>query len=172
MTRLIRPRSIDIAGALRIVQTTEFKAAVADRQAAMKVLSCATREELARGLEVLGGDHGAATLRGSETGLVMLRGRMGGAGDPFNLGEATVTRASVRIASGETGYSYALGRDLEKARLGAVVDALWQRPDKQQAVEENILAPVRTRLETEERERREKIAATRVDFFTMVRGDD
>ena len=36
-------------------------------------------------------------LRAAETGLVMLRGRIGGDGDPFNLGEATVTRAAVQI---------------------------------------------------------------------------
>lgn len=138
----------------------------------MNILTHASRDELARAVDVLGGDHGAATLRGPETGLVMLRGRIGGAGAPFNLGEATVTRATVRIASGETGHAYALGRDAERARLSAVVDALWQRPETRQAVEKQVILPIRARLETEERERREKVAATRVDFFTMVRGDD
>jgi alpha-D-ribose 1-methylphosphonate 5-triphosphate synthase subunit PhnG len=142
------------------------------RQAAMKALSCASRDELAQGLHIGGGDHGAAMLRGPETGLVMLRGRIGGGGNPFNVGEATVTRATVRIATGETGHSYVLGRDGEKARLCAIMDALWQRKETRPVVEENVIAPVRRRLEAEERERREKVAATRVDFFTMVRGDD
>lgn len=142
------------------------------RQAAMKTISAASRDELALALRGIGGDHGAETLRGPETGLVMLRGRIGGAGDPFNLGEATVTRATVRIATGETGHAYVLGRDGEKARLCAVVDALWQRRETRSAVEEKILAPVRDRSAAGERERREKVAATRVDFFTMVRGED
>lgn len=138
----------------------------------MKILSNASCDELAQGVDALGGDQGAATLRGPETGLVMLRGRVGGAGNPFNVGEATVSRATVRIATGETGHSYVLGRDGEKARLCAIMDALWQRQETRTAVEENIIVPVRRRLEAEERDRREKVAATRVDFFTMVRGDD
>src|SRR5436305_14578982 len=62
-------------------------------------------------------------LREPETGLVMVRGRIGGDGAPFNVGEATVTRASVRLANGHAGFSYVLGRDQSKARLGAVLDA-------------------------------------------------
>ena len=138
----------------------------------MKVLSQASTQELSRAAAGLDGEAGAAMLRGPETGLVMLRGRIGGAGEPFNLGEATVTRATVRIASGEVGHAYTLGRDGEKARLCAIIDALWQRPDSREELEKYVIAPVRDRLEHEERERREKVAATRVDFFTMVRGDD
>src|SRR3990170_4555758 len=65
-------------------------------------------------------------LRTPENGLVMLRGRIGGDGAPFNLGEATVTRAAVRLASGETGFAYVLGRDARKARLIAICDAMLQ----------------------------------------------
>ncbi len=63
----------------------------------------------------------------------MLRGRIGGDGAPFNVGEATVTRAAVQLASGETGFGYVLGRDREKARLVALCDALWQIEAKRQA---------------------------------------
>ena len=35
-------------------------------------------------------------LRGPEAGLVMVRGRTGGGGAPFNLGEMTATRCTVR----------------------------------------------------------------------------
>lgn len=145
---------------------------IAARQAAMKVFACASRAELAEGLDTIGGDHGASMLRGPETGLVMIRGRTGGGGNAFNLGEASVTRASVRIHTGETGHSCVLGRDGEKARLCAILDALWQQPQMRQAVEGEVMAPICERLATQERERCEKVAATRVDFFTMVRGDD
>lgn len=137
----------------------------------MGLLARATVDELRRGIDALG-DHGARLLRGPETGLVMLRGRTGGDGAPFNAGEATVTRATVRIDSGEVGHSYALGRDHDKALLGATADALWQRADLRAAVEAEILAPVRQRLDAAEQIRRSKVAATRVDFFTLVRGDD
>jgi len=111
-------------------------------------------------------------VRAPETGLVMLRGRIGGNGAPFNLGEATVTRAAVRIASGETGFAYALGRDQGKARLSAICDALWQREDYRNAIERHVLAPIRTRLAAERAQHRAQTAATRVDFFTLVRGED
>ncbi len=65
-------------------------------------------------------------LREPENGLVMVRGRIGGDGAPFNLGEATVSRAAVRIASGEVGFGYTLGRDAEKARMIALCDAMVQ----------------------------------------------
>ena len=65
-------------------------------------------------------------LREPENGLVMLRGRIGGDGAPFNLGEATVSRAAVRLATGEVGFGYTLGRDGEKARMIALCDALMQ----------------------------------------------
>jgi alpha-D-ribose 1-methylphosphonate 5-triphosphate synthase subunit PhnG len=86
------------------------------------------------------------------------------------MGEATVSRASVRIASGEIGHGYCLGRDTEKARLIAVIDALFQREPGR--VEAAILRPLREAAEAADRQRREQTAATRVEFFTMVRGED
>ncbi len=116
-------------------------------------------------------------LRGPETGLVMVRGRIGGGGAPFNLGETTVTRATVRVASGASsegsvGHSYALGRDHEKARLAAIADALWQAPQSRAAVERDLLQKIARRLDARAMQRRREAAATKVDFFTMVRGDD
>ena len=102
----------------------------------------------------------------------MIRARVGGDGAPFNLGEATVTRAAVQLASGEIGFSYVLGRDREKARLAAIADALWQCADTRAAVERNVLTPIRARLERERTQTREQTAATRVDFFTLVRGEN
>jgi alpha-D-ribose 1-methylphosphonate 5-triphosphate synthase subunit PhnG len=109
-------------------------------------------------------------VRGPETGLVMIRGRAGGGGNPFNLGEATVTRATVRLETGEVGHSYALGRDGDKATTAAVLDALFQRDPA--AVETRILAPLRLALAEADKRQRDETAATRVDFFTMVRGDN
>ncbi|MGD0723915.1 MAG: phosphonate C-P lyase system protein PhnG [Roseiarcus sp.] len=144
----------------------------AARRRAMAVLAGATAAELRLGLARLPEPPQPSELRRPETGLVMLRGRIAGQGARFNVGEATVTRASVRLASGEVGASYILGRDAERARLAALVDALWQRADFRAAVEAQILAPSRGRQEAERAARAARTAATKVDFFTLVRGED
>jgi len=136
----------------------------------MAACTGATEAELRQALDGLGPVPAAQDLRGTESGLVMLRGRMGGDGNPFNLGEATVTRAAVRLADGRTGFAYQLGRDAPKARLAAILDALWQGPE--QAAVEAALASVRQRIADEAAARARRVAATRVNFFTMVRGDD
>jgi alpha-D-ribose 1-methylphosphonate 5-triphosphate synthase subunit PhnG len=122
-------------------------------------------------LDQLRYDGGVEDLRRPETGLVMVRGRIGGDGAPFNFGEATVTRAAVRLASGEMGFAYQLGRDAQKARVAAVIDALLQNPQYGQQTEE-ALRPIELRLSNDQTLRERRTAATRVNFFTMVRGDD
>ena len=141
------------------------------RQANMAALARAGSVELLSRWQAWANPPGFKLVRGPETGLVMVRGRAGGGGAPFNLGEATVTRATVRLDSGEIGHSYALGRDGEKARIAAVLDALWQRPADRGAVEA-LIAALDQAADATDLKRREETAATRVNFFTMVRGDD
>jgi alpha-D-ribose 1-methylphosphonate 5-triphosphate synthase subunit PhnG len=142
------------------------------RRAAMAVLADARADEIEQGLRTMAEPPDYVELRAAESGLVMVRGRIGGDGAPFNLGEATVTRATVRLASGEVGFAYILGRDRDKARLCAVCDALWQNETHRDAVERRVLAPIRARLDAERTRRSAETAATRVDFFTLVRGED
>lgn len=104
--------------------------------------------------------------------MILVRGRMGGDGAPFNLGEAMVSRAAVRLDSGEIGIGYRLGRDAAAARSVALLDALCQRPEWAPRIETAVLSPVRRRLEQEARLRAEAAAATTVDFFTVARGGD
>src|SRR5262249_50241709 len=115
------------------------------RRDAMAIYAEAAVEELKSGLETIG-KWDYTDVRKRETGLVMIQGRIGGDGAPFNLGEVTVTRAAVRVASGDAGFSYILGRDHEKARLAALCDALWQNPVAREALEMHVLAPIRARL--------------------------
>jgi alpha-D-ribose 1-methylphosphonate 5-triphosphate synthase subunit PhnG len=138
----------------------------------MRLLSHATGNEVSVGLAAIGDVHSHVELRAPETGLVMLRGRIGGDGAPFNIGEATVTRCAVQLRSGEIGLSYSLGRNREKARLAALCDALWQTETHRAAIEKYVLAPVRARTERERDLLARRTAATRVDFFTLVRGED
>jgi alpha-D-ribose 1-methylphosphonate 5-triphosphate synthase subunit PhnG len=141
------------------------------RQAAMAVLAHVEADDIARrlvGIAVPAHEN----LREPENGLVMLRGRAGGDGAPFNLGEATVSRAAVRLASGEVGVGYTLGRDRDKAGLIALCDALIQTADHAAAVEAQVLAPLRARIDAERRRKTAETAATRVDFYTLVRGEN
>jgi len=142
------------------------------RRNAMAVLTCSSAQEIARHLEMLGPLPAYTELRAPENGLVMLRGRIGGDGAPFNVGEATVTRCAVRLESGETGMGYVLGRDREKSRLIALFDALFQREQQRNKLEEHVLAPILGRLKAERERDAQRIAATKVEFFTLVRGED
>ena len=145
---------------------------LARRRAAMAVLAKAARADIARGLSQIGTDVAFTDARPAEIGLVMLRGRIGGGGAPFNVGEATVTRAAVRLDSGETGFGYVFGRDPERARLAALCDALWQNDAKRQPVEDHIISPLRQQQQERRALAQAQTAATRVDFFTLVRGED
>ncbi|WP_322514112.1 phosphonate C-P lyase system protein PhnG [Rhodopseudomonas palustris] len=150
--------------------TTSFEAGPQTRQAAMAVLVHAEAEQIAArlsGLELPANE----TLREPENGLVMVRGRVGGDGAAFNLGEATVTRAAVRLDSGECGFGYTLGRDRDKARLIALCDALIQRRDFAATIETKVLAPLRAEQAAARHRQAEQTAATKVDFYTLVRGE-
>jgi alpha-D-ribose 1-methylphosphonate 5-triphosphate synthase subunit PhnG len=119
----------------------------------------------------LGAEPAFDWVRPPEVGSVMVRGRTGGTGAAFNLGEMTVTRCVLRLASGETGHAYVQGRSKVKARQAALVDALMQGPGAA-AVRASVLEPLSEALAEAGRTRAAKAAATKVEFFTMVRGDD
>jgi alpha-D-ribose 1-methylphosphonate 5-triphosphate synthase subunit PhnG len=141
------------------------------RREAMAVLAGSSTEEIVRHLAALGPLPEHTELRAPQSGLVMLRGRIGGDGAPFNFGEATVSRCAVRLATGETGVGYALGRDREKARLIALVDALQQREPAHGEIETSVLGPIRERMKAEREQSAQRVAATKVEFFTLVRGE-
>jgi alpha-D-ribose 1-methylphosphonate 5-triphosphate synthase subunit PhnG len=144
---------------------------VAARRAAMATIAAAAGEELADLIGSLADLPGHEEIRPAESGLVMVRGRIGGDGAPFNLGEATVTRCAVRLASGEIGFGHVLGRDHSKARLAALCDALWQAPAWRALLERHVLAPLQEHQAAQLAQSRAQTAATKVDFFTMVRGE-
>lgn len=110
-------------------------------------------------------------LRPPEVGAVMVRGRVGATGAPFNLGEMTVTRCALRLSDGRVGHAYVQGRDKAHATRAALVDA-WMQGAEAAQVEADVLAPLRAREAVRRSARAEKAAATKVEFFTMVRGED
>jgi alpha-D-ribose 1-methylphosphonate 5-triphosphate synthase subunit PhnG len=137
----------------------------------MRLLALAEWNDLdARSRDVTACSH--EVLRKPETGLVMLRGRIGATGAPFNLGEATVTRCAIRLSTGEEGHAYILGRNADHARRAALCDALLQRPEHGDRIRQMVLAPIAGALQARRQRAAGKAAATKVDFFTLVRGDD
>jgi alpha-D-ribose 1-methylphosphonate 5-triphosphate synthase subunit PhnG len=142
----------------------------AQRKAAMAVLAHSDAAAIAGYLDTIAvPTH--ENLRQPENGLVMVRGRIGGDGAPFNLGEATVSRAAVRLSTGEVGFGYTLGRDQQKACMIALCDALIQTDDHAETLEARVLAPLRAAMTSERNRRAAETAATRVDFYTLVRGE-
>ena len=110
-------------------------------------------------------------LRAPEVGGVMVQGRTGGTGARFNLGEMTVTRCTLQLDSELVGHAYVQGRDKRKAQQAALVDALMQSPlaDRLRA---DLLAPLQDTLDTARATRAARAATTKVDFFTLARGED
>ena len=133
------------------------------RRGAMRVLSHVPAAEIGARMAGLSlPPH--QDLRAPESGLVMVRGRIGGDGAPFNLGEATVSRAAVRLQGGQVGFGYVLGRDGDKARLVALCDHAA-------VIETRVVAPLRAQMQADHDRSAAEAAATRVDFYTMVRGE-
>ncbi|WP_331375434.1 phosphonate C-P lyase system protein PhnG [Sinorhizobium chiapasense] len=147
-------------------------AAVAQRCDWLGVLSRSVGSELeALATEVVSGAT-FGWLRTPHVGLVMVRGRAGGTGNVFNLGEMTVTRASVQLDDGTVGHGYVQGRDKRQAELAAIIDALLQQQVRHDEIMAKVVEPLRQKAEARRVEKSRKAASTKVDFFTMVRGED
>lgn len=110
-------------------------------------------------------------IRSPEIGTVMVQGRVGATGGPFNLGEVTVTRCTLRLADGTVGSGYVQGRDKAHARRAAAVDALLQTAAAAK-IRAQVIAPLAADDRARALARAERAAATRVEFFTLVRGED
>jgi alpha-D-ribose 1-methylphosphonate 5-triphosphate synthase subunit PhnG len=110
-------------------------------------------------------------LRPAEIGTVMVQGRAGGTGAPFNLGEITVTRCALRLTTGEVGHGHVHGRDKDHATRAAILDALLQT-DQSSVLRAVVLAPLAADEAAHRAARAAKAAATKVEFFTLVRGED
>jgi len=110
-------------------------------------------------------------IRAPEIGMTLVRGRMGGSGAPFNVGEMSVTRCVVRLADGRTGYSYLAGRDKAHAELAALADAHLQGPQQAHWLGE-LIEPLAQAQAVRRSQQQAETAATKVDFFTLVRGEN
>jgi alpha-D-ribose 1-methylphosphonate 5-triphosphate synthase subunit PhnG len=147
----------------------------AARQRWMRVLALAPVERLEAALCDMADPPPARPLRPPEIGTAMVRGRAGGTGARFNLGEMTLTRCAVAIdgADGRTrvGHGAVAGRNRRHAELAALFDALLQDPARRETLTKAVIEPLAASLEQRRHEESRQAAASRVDFFTMVRGD-
>ncbi len=142
-----------------------------ERKAWMSLLAKSQPKRLAELWRAYDADPDFTWLRPPEIGGVMLRGRMGGTGAPFNMGEMTVTRCALSLDNGAVGHGYVQGRDKAHAEIAAKVDALMQGAQAD-ALEASVLAPLRDEQNAARSERAAKAAATKVEFFTLARGED
>ena len=142
------------------------------RQWWMSVLARSTLSDLKDLAPLLPAKETYQHIKKPEIGTVMVEARAGGAGRRFNFGEATMTRCVIQLSSGELGFSYALGRDKAKAEQAALIDALLQmgQPDVKSAIMSRLQV-IEARLQADKDLRSRKAAATKVNFFTLVRGE-
>ncbi len=137
----------------------------------MRILALSKRSDIEAACRRLTPFPDYRLVRGPEIGMVMVQGRTGGVGAPFNLGEATVTRCTLQVAQGAAGTAYVLGRDRHHAELAALLDALLLDPERQPRIMSTVVRPLAAILRTRAAEQARKTAATKVEFFTMARGD-
>jgi len=146
--------------------------APAARQRWMSVLAKARLGELEEAWQGLDDKPAYDWLRLPEIGMVMVRARTGGTGGQFNLGQMTVTRCALRLASGEAGLGYVQGRAKRHAELAAVFDALLQDAARRPLLEQDVIAPLAAAHAARRDDRSRKANATKVNFFTLVRGEN
>ena len=146
--------------------------AAAERRRWMSVLAKAKLSELEEAWEGLAEKPAYDWLRRPEVGMVMVRARTGGTGGQFNLGQMTVTRCALKLASGEAGLGYVQGRSQRHAELAAVLDALLQDEARRAALEQAVIAPLEAAQAARRDARSRKANATKVNFFTLVRGEN
>jgi alpha-D-ribose 1-methylphosphonate 5-triphosphate synthase subunit PhnG len=143
----------------------------ARRGAWLAVLARASLSDLQAHLPRLDALPNLQRVRVPEVGMVMLRGRVGGTGNPFNLGEASVVRCALRLGDGPLGVAYALGRDTRRAELAALADALLQDPAHHDALQHTLIQPLAAAQRQARAQRQAKVAPSKVEFFTLVRGN-
>jgi alpha-D-ribose 1-methylphosphonate 5-triphosphate synthase subunit PhnG len=155
--------------------TTEAPGAdTAARQRWMRALALANPDALDAAWQGWEPKPAVQAIRGPEAGLVMVRARTDGGGARFNLGEATVTRATVRLqgeplTAAAVGTSYVLGTDLEHARLAAIFDGLLSDAGQRERVLAEVVAPLERAQAERDGIRHAEARSTLVDFFTVAR---
>jgi len=141
------------------------------RQQWMSILAKSSSRELEDAWQEISEKPIYRHLHKPETGSIMVRGRAGGSGIRFNLGEMTATRCTIQIVKGHVGSAYVMGRDHRHAELAAIFDALLQDPLHHHKISNSVVSSLKASNDKRKEDVSKKSAATKVDFFTMVRGE-
>lgn len=141
------------------------------RKRYLAILARASTTELEEARSLLGDLPAVQQVRAAEVGMTMLRGRIGGTGDAFNLGEATVTRCAVRVGSAPLGVGYTLGRERRKAELIALFDSLLQGGKQSALIMREVISGYGAKQAASAAASRQAAATSKVEFFTFVRGE-
>ena len=142
------------------------------RQRWMSVLAKASVDAIESACKALGALPATRWLRRPETGLVMVRGRAGGSGVKFNLGEVPITRCALRLDNGVgavMGVAWVQGRDARHAELAAQLDALLQMPQHHDQIHRHVIEPLAALQAARHDLIARKAGATKVEFYTLAR---
>ena len=161
---------------MSVSSPSENQLEVGARQRWLAVLTKAPTARLEAAWNALDEKPEYRVLRRGETGLVMVRGRIGGNGQPFNFGEMTMTRAAVQLLDRagdvtQTGFGHVAGRSVRRAELVALFDAMLQQPARRAELARRIIEPLAAEQDAAKTAWTAKVMASKVDFFTMVRGE-
>ena len=146
------------------------------RQHWMAVLANASETSIEKALPPYNTLPSYHYLRAPEIGLAMVRGRAGGTGEPFNLGEITLTRCVVQLDEtvGDrtmSGFGDVAGRSQRHAELAAMCDALLQHPTWRQMIYQQVVTPLAIAAQQRQAKENHQTDATKVNFLTMLRGE-
>lgn len=142
------------------------------RQDWIKILSNSQYENIAQLWQQTGIKADYQTIREPEIGLVQIQGRIHGKGKRFYIGDATITRCVIKLDNNHYGYSYLLGRDKTKSILCAVIDGLLQSENYKEQIINTVIEPLREIYLNIRKHNHDMTQTTKVDFFTLVRGED
>ncbi|MEB3213966.1 MAG: phosphonate C-P lyase system protein PhnG [Leptolyngbyaceae bacterium] len=158
--------------------TPSTQSSLPQRQEWMATLAKASLNDLEQAKEQLSDIPCYRFLRAPETGLTMVRGRAGGTGELFNLGEMTLTRCVIQLndvrddeGAPLTGFGYVGGRSHRHAELAALFDALLQHPDWFVTLHSTVIQSLRVKAQNKKDQQQRQTEATRVNFLTLARAE-
>ncbi len=153
-------------------ENTSLDLSNVERQTLLSTLAKSELEDIQHFWDSSLNDIDYEFIRSPEIGMVMAVARTGVTGEPFNLGEVSVTRCAVKLASGENGFGYVIGRNNKHSIHIAVIDALAQDDALQADIVSGLIKPLQRVLAEKDKIKQDNASKTKVDFFTMVRGED
>lgn len=153
------------------MSSIETQLAQKERQHWMSVMAKAPATQLTALCEKFLASYQFSEIRAPEIGLTQVRGRMGGTGSQFNIGDVTITRCVVQYKQAFYGHSYVIGRNKQQALVAAKLDALLQDKSSHNHAYQTVIEPLVTVLAQREQQKKQAAAKTKVDFFTLVRGE-